>query len=283
MPPGHTPAPTQQHTEPVSAVSTTVPTKKPRRWFRLAVVGSALLLLTPIVVAASQPGGRVRQEILNLADQITAVPADHHIGPYTYLHVQSWTRLPDNTIGRVDTELWHHANGTARMVTRRLSSWPQGHPGPDGSDRADFTTTRPQTYGYPAYPGQLLLTPETVSTDPDQLTTQLIALHGETPTPDNLLFEILDIQYDTYLGRDQRAAVLRLIAVLPGVVDEGGSTDIAGRRGITFRFTDTGATTWLTVNPITGELLSYRRTFNDTKSTFFTYKLLLSRDRRTHV
>ena len=280
--PDQTPAPAQQSAEPVSGAFTVAPTRRrPKRWIRFLAVGIALASLTSLVVTASQPGGRVRQDILGLADRIIAVAADYHVGPYTYIHVQSWTRQPNNTIGRVDVEHWQHINGTAHTTTRRASSWPQGHRATDGSDRPDFTAAVPQTYDYPAYQGgEHLLTPETVSTDPTELTAQLVALRGTTTSTDDLLFDIVDIQYTAYLGRDQRAAVLRLIAGLPTVVDEGESTDIAGRRGITFRFTDTAATTWLIINPATGEVLSYRRAFNDPQATFSAYSLLLDRDRR---
>jgi hypothetical protein len=137
-------------------------------------------------VAASQPGRRVRQDILGLADRIIAVAADYHVGPYTYIHVQSWTRQPNSTIGRVDVEHWQHINGTAHMTTRRASSWPQGHRATDGSDRRTSPPAAvPQTYDYPASRSEPLLTPETVSTDPTELIAQLAALRGTTASTDD--------------------------------------------------------------------------------------------------
>ncbi len=44
------------------------------------------------------------------------------------------------------------------------------------------------------------------------------------------------------------------------------------------------ATTWLTINPTTGELLTYRRAFNTSNPpTFDHYWLLVERDRRDHL
>jgi len=103
---------------------------------------------------------------------------------------------------------------------------------------------------------------------------------------DELLFAITEINYYGYVRRTQRATILRVLAGLAGIGYDGETVDLAGRTGVTFRYTDVAqaATTWLTINPTTGEILAYRRVFVATGRTIFSrYWLLLDRDRREYL
>jgi len=257
----------------------------------LAAVALLSVLVAPLALAAStayQPQSLSADPLHRIADHITAVPADQHSGPYTYLRVQSWRRERKTikgveVIARVEVEHWQHVNGSVHMTTRRPPALTDPNRTPDGTDRPDFATATVETDDFAAGQAGPVIAPESVSTDPATLTAQLHGLRGSTGT-DALLFAITEINYKAYLGRGQRVAVLRVLARLDGVLHDGETTDLAGRSGITFRYADSAATTWLTINPTTGELLSYRRAFNDSDPpTFNHYWLLLDRDRRDRV
>jgi hypothetical protein len=115
-----------------------------------------------------------------------------------------------------------------------------------------------------------------------KLIAQLRSLRGSPADTDDLLFAITEINYRGYLGRDQRAAVLRVIADLTAVTYDGQTIDLAGRRGVTVRYCGGSATTWLTLSPVTDEVIAYRRVFH-TPPTFASYWLLLDHDRRDRL
>jgi len=280
----------------MSPLDACLSTGKPhrRRRILLSAAGAVLALAVLAGVAADtwSSGGAdpaVMARLLGLADRITDVPADHHSGPYTYLHSQSWARMPGpdrhDLIGRVDVEHWQHITGTVHMATRRLPSWPDLDHTVDGSDRPQFAGAPVQTSDFTAKQVQPPIAPEAIATDPASLTAQLLRLRHSTGT-DELLFAITEINYYGYVGRTQRATILRVLAGLAGIGYDGETADIAGRTGVTFRYTDVAqaATTWLTINPTTGEILAYRRVFAATGRTIFSrYWLLLDRDRREYL
>ncbi|MBO4210974.1 hypothetical protein GSF22_34035, partial [Micromonospora echinofusca] len=71
------------------------------------------------------PGLTPQQRLTTLAATIAAAPGDANTGlPYTYLHVQAWTRATD-TITRTDVRRWRHEqNDSGYEITRRLPDLP---------------------------------------------------------------------------------------------------------------------------------------------------------------
>jgi hypothetical protein len=286
------------------------PTSRPGRRLLLGVAGGlpALVTLTVGVAvtrpserpgqvqkpAAATPDPAVAARLHHLADHITATPADQHSGPNTYSYRQSWTAQGGfngpGEIGRVDVQIWQHINGSKRLTTRRLPSWPSLDHIVDGSDRSQFADAPAKTDDFTAaqLPPRPRITPETIATQSDELAVQLQQMHPRLGTdPEMLLFTIMELGEYAYLGHAQRATLLRLLADVPGLCYDGEGSDVAGRTGVTVRYTEPAqaATTWLTINPITGEPLAHRRVLHRPhgRTVFNQYSLLLEHDRREHL
>ncbi|GAA1032330.1 hypothetical protein GCM10009557_30480 [Virgisporangium ochraceum] len=77
--------------------------------------------------------------------------------------------------------------------------------------------------------------------------------------PAEILAAIADLVRDLVLGPARRAALLRVLAEVPGLIYRGGTTDRAGRRGEAFmppnRHGGLASERTLIVDPVTGRLL----------------------------
>lgn len=166
---------------------------------------------------------------------------------------ESW-RAPDNS-GRV-TARWHRPEFTSAADRRAWRD--EGSPGADAAPRSE---------DYPA--GQFpAMWPHRPPSDPALLNRWLQHNHNTDAWPAAAPTAISDLLRERVLAPDERAAVLRLIAGLPGVEFTGAATDRAGRHGHAFSIVSahSGLPTRHTfiVDPATGRFLAYEQMLTTT-------------------
>ncbi|MFI6163937.1 hypothetical protein ACIA59_28800 [Micromonospora haikouensis] len=229
-------------------------------------------------VAAIAPGLAPGQRLEILADNIRATPADTTTGPYTYVHTQSWARVT-NTIVRIDLRHWRcDSTGSGHEIERRLPPLHGVHRTPQPRERrlfaqADATLTR-----YP--PGELApYIAEPVPTDPTALAAALAPPTPDAPpaAPRTLVNGVVGMARSQHLNRDQRTAVLRVLAGIPGITYHGQVTDVADRPGLGFRLTTDGNTLDLVIDTSTGAILAAQDTVQaGSRPGLFSYVLFLT-------
>jgi hypothetical protein len=193
----------------------------------------------------------------DIAAQITDAPYDGRTGAYSYHHYQTWgeggTGIDDYFMSYVESyEVWTAADGSGRYRHTFL-----GGEFPDEASRRYFESiplTTPRESVSAFTPG-FLDVGEVPADEPG-----LAALLGTAGGGEPDFGPIQHIYRDQVVPRDARAAILRLLADVPGFDWRGGATDRAGRSGIAISY-DTGepgyVLRWVLVfDPDTGELLS---------------------------
>lgn len=229
----------------------------------------------PASAAPTTPGDQLRA----LADSITAVPADAHPGPYFYIHTQQWARVSTD-VARRETQQWRHRNGSARIIERQLPDRGDLTKLPNGEDRAQLAAAPPTVENYG--PGRLPpAVQEPISTDTTGLEEQLYTISPRENGPSSIIVGIVSLNDYHYLGREQRAAILRVLATIPAITYEPNAMDIADHKGILVSLDLGQSTKRLTFNQQTGELLAYQETFNTDPPGLFEYRLYLKHDRTT--
>jgi hypothetical protein len=164
-----------------------------------------------------------------------------------------------------DTESWTTPNGATHYVSHsdapefpnaaarnvwKDHGWPMG----PGNPEADDTSTH-------MWPGR---TP----TDPTALKTWLELGHPVTNGPDETLVAITDLLREQVLSAPERAAVLRVLATVPGLTYQGTTTDRAGRTGKAFALDNSlgglPSRQTLIIDPATGRILDDERVLTKT-------------------
>ncbi|MEV6925564.1 CU044_5270 family protein [Dactylosporangium sp. NPDC051485] len=205
-----------------------------------------------------------RPVLLALADRLADAPADTAPGAYSYIETRSWANVNGLTgpIGSSMTfvqvvhyqQLWRDGHGNGRMTVMDETSGCEIESGSgswSGNQQREF-------FGPPAV------------TDPVKLRQQLLAGSGpSSPGSEgvSLTGGVAGTAERETLRRPVRAAMLQLLADIPGLLVRQPVTDRAGRPGIDVilpylaeQSTPTEHT--LTFDPATGVLLasSYRLT-----------------------
>ncbi|MEU8327564.1 hypothetical protein [Micromonospora sp. NPDC048839] len=235
--------------------------------------------------AVTGPGLTAAQRLTALADTISATPADGTTGlPYTYLHIQSWTRAT-NAITRTDLRQWRrNTDGSGQETTRRLPDLPGLDHQPARDDRTLLTQASETTTQHP--PGSLhpYLT-EPLPADASALAGALapLQLAAEPAYPRMLTNGVAALASNQYLNRDQRAKSLRVLATVPGITYRGQTTDLAGRVGLTFTVSADGSTSQLLVDPGSGEILAAHERLTGSRPGLFSYFLILERGHTAHA
>ncbi|WP_328384395.1 hypothetical protein OHQ88_33505 (plasmid) [Micromonospora zamorensis] len=225
------------------------------------------------------PGLTPHQRLTTLAANISTTPADGLAGlPYTYLHVQSWTRAT-NVITRTDVRRWRRdADSSGREITRRLPDVPRVAHSPKPDERERFAAARETTTRYAA--GELPpYLPSPLPTDPGTLADMLAPRQraGEPAYPRMLAGGIVNVATTQYLDRGQRATTLRVLASVPNVAYQGEMTDLAGRAGLGFTVTGDGSTLQIVVEARTGEVLAAEERLIGNRPGLFSSVLILER------
>jgi len=199
---------------------------------------------TPPMLAL-HPTGRSASALLHtLAGRAALAPASAGTGPYDYLQIQSWSlnsavagHQANSTIVPELTRLWSAPDGSGRLNsvpgTASLSHGAltvnQDGPGQDlrpGSDgvartpRLDLTTllTAPKVLA-----NQLLVNSGGLSYDPDTV---------NDPVALQLLRNVLTLHQQQVLSPQVNAALLQVLAAIPGIRGQGNVTDRVGRPGV---------------------------------------------------
>ncbi|GAA2795422.1 CU044_5270 family protein [Crossiella cryophila] len=238
------------------AITTAQRTRSARRIWLLAgaavvvvlglVAATTLFGPTPAAVAATpkplsykQDGrpedaiGLLRQ-IADATDKLpNPVPATDHLKRIGWFLTRN---SYSNAVVPEEIESWLNPDGTGRTVKR--SGVPE-FPDQAARDRwiADGLSTeagRPQVTTGP----QFRHWPDRPPTDPAELARWLQKDHPPANGAGEVLVAITDLLRERALTPAERAAVLRVLATVPGLVYQGSTTDRLGRTGRAFALTN---------------------------------------------
>ncbi|MDG4832894.1 helix-turn-helix domain-containing protein [Solwaraspora sp. WMMD1047] len=160
------------------------------------------------------------EKLTGVAGRVVARSEPPQLGRFTYIHVRTWSR--DTTrIGtgtetpetRQDDQFWWAADGSGRRVYTVDRA--------DGPQRRVVTLDRGEWLPDPA-----------PAPDPSAFRNQLAGRLRPDAEPAEWLRQAIGPYHDHVLNPAQRAAVLRLIAGLPGLAYQGMRLDRMGRAGI---------------------------------------------------
>ncbi|RSM42199.1 hypothetical protein DMB66_54955 [Actinoplanes sp. ATCC 53533] len=241
---------------------------------------------TSPVLAPTHPGAAIsastpppqppttRERILATADRLTAAPGDHTSGRYEYRRIRTWMLTttgrpaprPMTTIVMArDAHSWVAADGSGTVTAIE--------PSPDytlaGAD-PNFRSTDTEFHGEKAtttrHPAGELAGSLTgpIPTDAAVLARVLDAVDPTRTGPEATIIDVQDLYGSRYVPLPARAAVLRMLAGIPGLAFHERVTDRLGRTGLAISLdTDTrdapALRHRLTFDPETGQLLAYQQ------------------------
>lgn len=296
--------------------SENTPTRR-RRWVALSAVALAVVLIASAVAVALAPGGATSPPapsgspiampvasptptppteaagpLIAVADLLVAAPADATRGRYYYTRVEEWSRADDQIVGFL-REDWHADDGGLIQSEQRLpgqpaASFDMNHIGVHGT----FDSVRPtRDTGEAAEVQSFLERHGPPSGNPSELAKVIDSDNGgqplTTPCPPACRITIRPIVFfdaitglyrETYVDRAARAALLRLVAVQPGVMFLGEVTDRGGRKAIGVAVAEGGVRLSLLFDRQTGVLLASERAVPG--YVLDDYTLYLALDRR---
>lgn len=222
--------------------------------------------LTLPAISPSQPASSVLAGLLRQAD----VTQDPQVGPNTHITTVGWaltTRINGRQVRSAvipeERDLWINADGSGRETTRYLppvfdsaaqrQRWlDEGSPGADTSRHITHYSHFDSMWKQPA------------PTEPTAMKRWLAIGHPISNGPAETLVAINDLAGERVLDPRQQAAVLHVLADLPGLRYDGITTDRGNRRGLAFSVDSSyaGLPTRYTVvlDPGTGALLDYEET-----------------------
>lgn len=222
------------------------------------------LVLVPVAYQFDADPPPAGPQLRMLANKIKDAAYDHQSGRYMYHHTKLWG---DPVITSADgrhhvalareTKVWQAADGSGNQVSIELE--PQ-YPDQEARDYWQRESpARPAVTGTPApsvvpLPPTELRAPSAVSSE---LRERLKVEYG----PGAASKEVSTLYGRYVLPRATRAAVLRVLADVPGFRWRGQVTDRAGRNGVAVTFDDreNEAQSLLVFDPKTGELLAHER------------------------
>jgi hypothetical protein len=206
---------------------------------------------TPALLGYDRPAGpdaSARQVLLRIAARVARQHVPIGSGRYQYVRTRGWyldtvvsRHGPASTVIPTIRSQWIADNGSGRID--------QDSPGPGGTFTQRFG---PHGLSFSWRPGSL-------SDNPAVLRRQLEAGHPVRLGPAEVLTAVEDLYDEQAVSSPLRAALLRIIASLPGLRYDGPAVDRAGRRGIAVSLTSRlpGLPTRyvLVIDPRHGEIL----------------------------
>ncbi|WP_433266058.1 CU044_5270 family protein [Micromonospora vinacea] len=225
---------------------------------------AAGLVLVPVAYQFDADPPAAGPQLRMLADKIKDAVYDHQSGRYMYHHTKVWgDPVMTSADGRHHvafagaSKVWQAADGTGSQINTQLE--PQY---PDQGSRDYWQRnpdSRPAVEGTPA-PAMIPLPPAELrppSAVPAELRELLKVEYGAGAASK----EVSTLYGRYVVPRATRAAVLRVLADVPGFRWRGQVTDRAGRNGVAVTFDDRehDAQSLLVFDPRTGELLADER------------------------
>jgi hypothetical protein len=205
--------------------------------------------MTPVMLTYSAPGGEndARGRLERVADAAAAQPAPPPTDLPEHHKIKSWdlfTRVGDevtSTIVVTESESWRAANDSGAIVRRRGGE----------TETMEFQ------------PGEIGMWHDRPPTGTDQAAAWLKMGHPAENGPAEVMVAITDLVRERVLAPDERAAVLRVLARVPGLMANGEVEDRAGRAGQAFslnsRYTGLMTRYTLIVDPATGAFLGFEQ------------------------
>jgi hypothetical protein len=217
--------------------------------------------VAPLAVSGPPSGVTAVGELNAIAQRTAALPAERATGTQ---HLQQsswnlatmvgpgWTR---SVVVPANSEVWRKPDGTGTYHVER--SVPDGGSDDERKAREEAARSGPPADGTLAPGDRMFGTP--APADPAALAEFLKLGHPVQNGPAEVIVAITDLIGEQVLGPAQRAALLRVLATVPGLAYAGEATDRAGRKGHAFRLRNRlgGLTNDLTlmVDPAGGRLL----------------------------
>ncbi|MDI1461069.1 hypothetical protein QEZ54_08845 [Catellatospora sp. KI3] len=262
--------------------------------------GPASLTPTPVNVAlpvmpgaaSPTPSACASGPLIDVADVLVAAPSDATRGRYYYLQVEQWSRSDAEIVG-FRREVWLTDDGGLIRSEQRLPGQPAvsfdmariGVPGTFDGVKPHRNTGDPaevesfiERHGRP--PGNPTELAKIIDGDNDgqPLTDPCPPACGLTIRPIVFFDAVTSLYRKTYLDLPARTALLRLVAVQPGITFLGEVTDRGGRKAIGVAVAEGGVRVSLLFDRNTGFLLASERSVPD--HGLDDYTLYLTLDRR---
>jgi hypothetical protein len=236
---------------------------------------SAGAVVVPIAYEITDDPPPAAGYLRDLAARITDAPYDGQTGEYAYHRFRLWGYTRAGSVGGhtasyvAELERWVAAGGIGRerytdmgveFSDEESRRYFEAHPQPGMFD-SPWTDVHSYSQEDELAAFDYLAPGEPIPTDPEQRLDQVIGVDsGGAPH-----FGGITLLYQQHLvPREHRAAVLEVLAEVPGVVWRGEVTDRAGRGGVAVTYDGAGdggvvVQHVLVFDPQTGELLSRER------------------------
>lgn len=257
---------------------------------------------TPALLAF-QTGGPMtsaREALLKAAASAGRQPDNIGTGKYLYVETQGWylnTRVSGKVVRSavipVRRRQWIAADGSGRIDSAPLPPY-----FPSARDREAWLADgqpSPQASTDNFGPGGLGLMwpPDSLSADQATLTKQLEQGHPVDLGPAETLVAVSDLYNEQPVPPAIRAALLRIVANLPGLSYDGMTTDRAGRKGIGVSLVSALGlpTRYIMIfDPVTGQLLDSEQVLTTSAGQLnvpipavISYTVYLRSDRTSHL
>jgi hypothetical protein len=249
--------------------------------------------IAPTRTASPTPPTDAAGPLIAMADLLSAAPGDATHGRYYYTRLEEWSRTDDQIVGFL-REDWHTDDGGLIRWQKRAPGQPAstfdmariGVPGTFDAVHGKRDTGDPgetqsfiERHGGPPSGNPTDLARAIDSDNGGQpLTVPCPPACDITIRPIVFFDAITGLYRETYMDRPARAALLRLVAVQPGVMFLGEVTDRAGRTAIGVAVTEGGVRFSLLFDRQTGVLLASERAVPG--YVLDDYTLYLTLDRR---
>jgi hypothetical protein len=162
---------------------------------------------------------------------------------------------------------WITDDGAGRIYSRRGAPAFHDNEARETWRAAGLPTGPSAPHRSDSRPGGLRMWDGRPPADPEALADWLAEDHPRDNGPAEVLTAITDLERERVLRPAERAAVLRVLAGVPGLVYEGSTTDRAGRRGKAFALHNTLGglpNRWtLVLDPVTGKILGEEVTLTE--------------------
>ncbi|GAA2638814.1 hypothetical protein GCM10010399_85210 [Dactylosporangium fulvum] len=203
--------------------------------------GSAAFAATPdpLVYTAPASNASAAGQLEQIAARTERLPAERTTG-FEHIKMSAWyldIAVAGNQVSSLVvpmwTETWRAPDGTGTMTTgfsKPKLRTPEEHakwerldrPGENSTPTTEALQPTPRVFNGPA------------PADRDALARYLTQGHPPENGPGETVVAIADLVCDRVLGPAQRAALLRVLATVPGLTYAGETTDRAGRKGAAF-------------------------------------------------